>query len=208
VKLDGGIYYIPDDALPPLRKNTKRFSNNNLLNVLKDEKDGKIKGGIYHKVQVNLTYNSNHIEGNKLTEGQTRFIFDTKTIGPDANGVLVDDVVETTNHFRCIDLIIDESKKPLTESFIRKLHDILKSGTSQTLLAWFKVGDYKLKPNEAGGAETCKPKEVAGAIKTLLAEYNAKPQKTLEDIIDFHQRFEKIHLFQDGNGRVGRLLMQ
>ena len=206
-KLSGGIYLIPGDMLPPERKNARKFSDNNLLNTLKAEKEGKVKGGIYHKLQVNLTYNSNHIEGSKLNEDQTRFIFETDTIGADVSGVPIDDVVETTNHFRCIDLIIDEAKKPLTESLIKRLHGILKSGTSQARLAWFKIGDYKSRPNEVGGEETCKPKEVAARIRELLDEYGVRQKKALEDIIDFHQRFEKIHPFQDGNGRVGRLVM-
>jgi Fic family protein len=177
------------------------------LNILKAEKEDKVKGGIYHKVQVNLTYNSNHIEGSKLTEDQTRFIFETNTLGADLSGVPIDDIVEASNHFRCIDLTIDEAKKPLTETLIKKLHLVLKSGTSQARLAWFKVGDYKLKANEVGGESTCSPSDVADRMKELLAEYNAKEIKTLADIIDFHQHFEKIHPFQDGNGRVGRLIM-
>ena len=207
IKLEGKRYLIPEDTLPPGRKNAKKFSDNNLLNVLKTERDGKVKGGIYHKVQVNLTYNSNHIEGSKLTEDQTRFIFETNTIGADLSGVPVDDVVETSNHFCCIDLIIDDAKKVLTESLIKKLHEILKSGTSQSRVAWFRIGDCKLKPNEVGGEMTCPPKEVEAHIRELLEEYNAKEKKTIEDIVDFHQRFEKIHPFQDGNGRVGRLIM-
>ncbi|MDR2047191.1 MAG: Fic family protein [Clostridiales bacterium] len=206
-KLEGERYLIPEGTMIPERKNAKKFSDNNLLNRLKDEKDGKVKGGIYHKVQVNLTYNSNHIEGSKLTEDQTRFIFETNTVGADLSGVPVDDIVEATNHFRCIDLVIDEAKKPLTETLIKKLHSVLKSGTSQARLAWFRVGDYKIKANEVGGESTCPPSEVAERVKELLAEYNAREHKTLADIIDFHQRFEKIHPFQDGNGRVGRLIM-
>ena len=206
-KFEGERYLIPEDNLPPERKNARKFSDNNLLNIFKAEKDGKVKGGIYHKLQINLTYNSNRIEGSKLTEDQTRFIFETKTLGADFNGVPVDDVVETTNHFRCIDIIIDEAKKPLTERLIKKLHYILKSGTTQAQVTWFKVGDYKLKPNEVGGETTCPPKEVEKRMRELLDEYNAKEKKTLEDIVDFHQRFEKMHPFQDGNGRVGRLVM-
>jgi Fic family protein len=206
-KLENERYLIPENTMPPERKNARKFSDNNLLNILKAEKDGKVKGGIYHKVQVNLTYNSNHIEGSKLTEDQTRFIFETNTVGADLSGVPVDDIVETTNHFRCIDIVIDEAKKTLTETLIKKLHSVLKSGTSQARLQWFKVGDYKLRANEVGGESTCPPNEVEVRTKELLAEYNAKGQKTLDDIIDFHQRFEKIHPFQDGNGRVGRLIM-
>ena len=205
--LTGKTWNVPEDALPPERKNARKFSDNNLLNVLKDEKDGKLKGGIYHKVQVNLTYNSNHIEGSKLTEDQTRRIFETNTIGADSGSVNVDDIVETANHFRCIDYIIDNAKKTLTETAIKTLHLMLKSGTGDSAKNWFKVGDYKLKPNEVGGEATCPPAEVGKEIKALLEEYNGKDKRGIEDIIDFHQRFEKIHPFQDGNGRVGRLVM-
>ncbi|MDR0697086.1 MAG: Fic family protein [Christensenellaceae bacterium] len=206
-RLDGKRYLIPDGTPIPERKNAKKFSDNHLLNRLKDEKEGKVKGGIYHKVQVNLTYNSNHIEGIKLTEDQTRFIFETNTVGADFSGVPVDDIVEAINHFRCIDIAIDNAKKPLTETLIKKFHLLLKSGTSQSRLAWFKVGDYKIIPNEVGGESTCLPREVRKKMKELLAEYNAKGKKTLYDIIDFHQRLEKIHPFQDGNGRIGRLII-
>ncbi|MDR0723565.1 MAG: Fic family protein [Endomicrobium sp.] len=203
----GHSYLISEDALPHERKNAKKFSDNNLLNILKNEKDAKIKGRIYHKVQVDLTYNSNHIEGSKLTKDQTRFIFETNTIGIDTSGIPVDDIVETVNHFCCIDFIIDNAKKPLTESIIKNLHKILKTGTSQARQKWFKIGDYKLKANEVGGQETCNPKDVPKKIKELLTKYVAKQKKTIEDIIEFHQKFEKIHPFQDGNGRVGRLVM-
>ena len=205
--LTGKTWNVPEDALPPERKNAKKFSDSELLNVLKEEKDGKRKGGIYHKVQINLTYNSNHIEGSKLTEDQTRRIFETNTIGADDASLDVDDIVETTNHFRCIDYIIDNAKKTLTENIIKTLHLMLKSGTSDSTKAWFKVGDYKLKPNEVGGGATCPPAEVGKRMKELLAEYNSKENRSFEDVVDFHQRFEKIHPFQDGNGRVGRLVM-
>ncbi|MDR0751220.1 MAG: Fic family protein [Christensenellaceae bacterium] len=183
-----------------------KFSDNKLLNRLKEEKDAKISGGIYHKVQVKFAYNSNHIEGSKLTEEQTRFIFETNTVGADFNGASIDDIVETTNHFRCIDLVIEECEKPLTETFIKRLHSVLKSGTSDGRFEWFKIGDYKLKPNEVAGQETSPPAEVQDRIRELLNEYNARG-KGLEEIIDFHYSFEKIHPFQDGNGRVGRLIM-
>jgi Fic family protein len=204
--LTGKTWNIPEDALPPERKNAKRFSDNDLLNILKEEKDGKMRGGIYHKVQVGLTYNSNHIEGSKLTEDQTRRIFETNTIGAEDGAVNVDDVIETVNHFRCIDHIIDNAKKALTENIIKTVHLMLKSGTSDSRRSWFRVGDYKLRPNEVGGEPTCPPEEVGKKMRALLETYGSK-EKTIEDIIDLHQKFEKIHPFQDGNGRVGRLIM-
>ena len=185
----------------------KKFSDNDLLNILKYEKDGKIKGGIYHKLQISLTYSSNHIEGSKLTEDQTRRIFETNTIGTDGNYLKVDDIVETVNHFRCIDHVIDNAKKPLTENMIKALHLMLKSGTMDSTARWFRVGDYKLRANEVGGEHTCPPEEVGERMKLLIGEYNSKETKTLEDVVEFHQKFEMIHPFQDGNGRVGRLIM-
>ncbi len=178
-----------------------------LLAVLREQKEMKLKGSIYHRTQIDLTYNSNHIEGSRLTHDQTRFIFETNTIGITEESVNVDDIIETTNHFRCIDLIIDRAEEPLGEALIKELHAMLKSGTSDSRKAWFAVGEYKRLPNEVGGMETCLPEEVHPAMEALLDEYNAKEEKILEDIIDLHQRFEAIHPFQDGNGRVGRLLM-
>ena len=163
--------------------------------------------GIYHKTQIELTYNSNHIEGSSLSHDQTRYIFETNTIGMEAGVVNVDDVIETANHFRCIDMIIDNAKRVLTEKLIKELHLTLKNGTSDSRKDWFAVGDYKKFPNEVGGVDTALPEEVAGKIKALLEAYNAKSIKTLDDILDFHVKFERIHPFQDGNGRVGRLLM-
>jgi Fic family protein len=205
--ITGKTWNIPEGALPPERKNAKRFSDNDLLNVLKFEKDGKINGGIYHKVQVSLTYSSNHMEGSKLTEDQTRRIFETNTIGTDEGPLSVDDIVETVNHFRCIDYIIENAKKNLTEDMIKTLHLMLKAGTSDSTIKWFRVGEYKLRGNEVGGEATCPPAEVSIRMKDLLEWYSTKETKTLEDIIEFHHRFEKIHPFQDGNGRVGRLIM-
>lgn len=205
-ELKGKTWIIPDDALKPNRKTSKEFSDNFLLNILKEEKDMKLKGGIYHKTQIALTYNSNHIEGSTLTEDQTRMIFETNTIG-EANSINVDDIVETNNHFKCFDMIIDNAKKPLTEKLIKELHYKLKSGTSDDRISWFNVGEYKKLPNEVGGNETCPPNKVASEVKKLLAKYNSKEKKTIEDIIEFHKDFESIHPFQDGNGRVGRLIM-
>jgi Fic family protein len=204
--LTGKTWNVPDDALPPERKNAKKFSDNDLLNVLKEEKDSKIKGGIYHKLQINLTYNSNHIEGSKLTEDQTRMIFETKTIDS-IDTTNVDDIFETVNHFRCIDYMIDNAKNTLTEEMIKTFHMILKSGTSDSTIRWFRVGDYKLRPNEIGGEKTCPPAEVGERMRAILKEYHSHDTKTLEDVVEFHQRFETIHPFQDGNGRVGRLIM-
>ena len=203
--LTGKTWNIPADAVLPKRGANKKISQ--LLNVLREQKSSRLKGSIYHRTQIDLTYNSNHIEGSKLTHDQTRYIFETNTIGITDQAVNVDDIVETVNHFRCIDYIIDHAEEKLTESLIRQLHLILKSGTSDSKKDWFMVGDYKRLPNEVGGMDTCPPEEVHKQIKALLSEYNAIRQRTLEDILDFHVRFERIHPFQDGNGRVGRLIM-
>ena len=204
--LVGKTWNIPADAELPSRKPRQRKAMP-LLVVLRQEKEAKLKGGIYHKTQIDLTYNSNHIEGSRLTHDQTRYIFETNTIGIEGESVRVDDIIETTNHFRCIDLIIDRADERLTESLIKELHLILKSGTSDSRKDWFTVGDYKRLPNEVGGNETTAPEDVHREIKALLKEYNGKKKKSFEDIIDLHQRFEAIHPFQDGNGRVGRLVM-
>ena len=178
-----------------------------LLNALREEKAGQIKGGIYHKVQVELTYNSNHIEGSRLTHDQTRYIYETNTIGME-NGVLnVDDIVETANHFQCIDLIIDHAEQSLTEDFIKLLHRTLKTGTSDSRKDWFAVGEYKKLPNEVGGRSTTPPEQVAEKMRELLKQYALTDKKTLKDLVEFHDQFECIHPFQDGNGRVGRLLL-
>lgn len=205
--LEGKIWKIPSTAQKPERKPRHSSAEETLLAFLKREKEAGLKGGIYHKIQIDLTYNSNHIEGSNLTHDQTRYIFETKTLGVTDKAVKVDDIVETVNHFRCIDLIIEGAHTKLTESFIKQLHFILKSGTTDSQKSWFRVGDYKMLENEVGGSETTKPVEVAGAIKSLLKEYNSKTKITFDDILDFHVRFESIHPFQDGNGRVGRLIM-
>lgn len=203
--IEGGAWNIPADAVLPARKRpTQAFP---LLSALKEQKAGNVKGGIYHRLQIELTYNSNHIEGSRLTHDQTRYIFETNTIGMSGQAVNVDDIIETTNHFRAIDYIIDESDGILTEAFIKRLHRILKSGTSDERKAWFNVGNYKRLPNEVGGMDTTAPELVRTEMKLLLKDYNAKERPTFEDILDFHQRFESIHPFQDGNGRVGRLIM-
>ncbi|WP_243231353.1 Fic family protein [Flavobacterium pectinovorum] len=204
--LTGKTWNIPEDTTLA-EKGNKKFSNNILLNLLKEQKEMKLKGGIYHRTQIDFTYNSNRIEGSKLTQEQTRFIFETNTIGSSKESVNVDDIIETSNHFRCIDLIIDKAKSKLTEGLIKELHFLLKSGTSDSRKDWFNVGNYKKLPNEVGGNETCPPNKVSAKIKELLFNYHKKEKKTFEDIIAFHQQFEIIHPFQDGNGRVGRLIM-
>ena len=204
--LIGKTWSIPADAELPGRKSRQRKSMP-LLVALRQEKEAKLKGGIYHKTQIDLTYNSNHIEGSRLTHDQTRYIFETNTIGIEGESVRVDDIIETTNHFRCIDLIIDRAEEKLTESLIKELHSILKMGTSDSRKEWFTVGDYKCLPNEVGGNETTAPEDVHREMRALLKGYNGKKRKSFEDIIDLHQRFEAIHPFQDGNGRVGRLVM-
>ena len=204
--LVGKTWNIPAEAELPGRKPRRRKAMP-LLVVLRQEKEAKLNGGIYHKTQIDLTYNSNHIEGSRLTHDQTRYIFETNTIGIEGESVRVDDIIETSNHFRCIDLIIDRAEERLTESLIKELHLILKSGTSDSRKDWFTVGDYKRLPNEVGGNETTAPEDVHREMQALLKEYNGKKQKSFEDIIDLHQRFESIHPFQDGNGRVGRLVM-
>ena len=178
-----------------------------LLDILQEEKSSGYSGGIYHKTQIELTYNSNHIEGSSLTHEQTIYIFETNTIGAETGNLNVDDVIETANHFRLVSLIIDNAKSVLTEKFIKELHLILKNGTSDSRKEWFAVGDYKKLPNEVGGRNTVIPEEVSDKMKELLNEYNAKEEISFEDILDFHVKFEKIHPFQDGNGRVGRLIM-
>ena len=205
--LTGKTWNIPENARKPERANKKVHEPATLLEILEDEKNRKYPGGIYHKTQIELTYNSNHMEGSRLTHDQTRYIFETNTIGVENEVLNVDDVIETANHFRCIDLMIDEAKAALTEKFIKELHFILKTGTSDSRLHWFAVGEYKTRANEVGGMATALPGEVAGQMKQLLAEYNAKKDKTLEDILEFHVKFERIHPFQDGNGRVGRLIL-
>ena len=204
--LEGKTWKIPEEAEKPMRKKREDASNT-LLDILKEEKKAKLRGGIYHRVQVDLTYNSNHIEGSRLTHDQTRYIYETNTIGIVDEAVRVDDIIETTNHFRCIDFIIDKANASLSETVIKQLHYLLKSGTSDSRKDWFAVGEYKKLPNEVGGMDTAMPEDVSKEIKNLLAWYNAIENVTLEDIIEFHVRFEKIHPFQDGNGRVGRLIM-
>ena len=203
----GKTWNIPADAQKPARLPKASIEEENLLSILRREKKSKLPGGIYHKIQVDLTYNSNHIEGSQLTHDQTRFIFETNTIGMTQESINVDDIVETSNHFRCIDMIIDAATYKLTETMIKQLHNALKQGTSDSRKDWFVVGDYKKLPNEVGGQETTPPSQVHNEIKRLLNEYNSIESVTLDDILNFHVRFESIHPFQDGNGRIGRLIM-
>lgn len=205
--LDGKTWRIPGDAEKPVRQIRHFAKCAPLLAVLRREKDARLSGGIYHRMQIDMTYNSNHIEGSRLSHDQTRFIFETKTVGVSEQPLNVDDIIETANHFRCIDLVINGARSKLSESFIKQLHFILKTGTTDSRKTWFRTGAYKQLENEVGGSETTKPGEVAPRMKQLLAEYNAKKSVMLDDILDFHVQFEKIHPFQDGNGRVGRLIL-
>lgn len=205
--LTGKTWNIPEDTQKPDRINKKKVVPTTLLEILKAEKAAKLSGGIYHLVQIELTYNSNHIEGSRLTHDQTRYIFETNTIGIENCAVKVDDIVETANHFRCIDMVIDNASRSVTEVFIKDLHRTLKNGTTDSRLDWFAVGDYKKRPNTVGGLFTAQPEEVAEKMRILIAAYNAKKEKSFDDLLDFHYRFERIHPFQDGNGRVGRLLL-
>ena len=205
--LTGKTWNIPENENKPERSNKKKAQDESLIGILQAERKNRQSGGIYHKTQIDLTYNSNHIEGSRLTHDQTRYIFETNTIGVGNEVLNVDDVIETANHFRCIDVIIDYAKANLTEKFIKELHFMLKMGTSDSRKDWFAVGDYKKRPNEVGGMNTTLPEDVAKEMKALLSAYNEKEEKTFEDILDFHVKFERIHPFQDGNGRVGRLIM-
>ena len=205
--LEGGVWKIPVVAKKPARANEKE-NKNYLLERLREEKEHGIKGGIYHKLQIDLTYNSNHMEGSELTHDQTRYIFETRTIGAEnANeSIKVDDIVETINHFSMIDRVIDFANYKLSETFIKELHKILKTGTSDSRLSWFKVGDYKRRVNAVGDIETTSPRLVPQEMKKLVDEYNKKEKHSFEEIIEFHVKFERIHPFQEGNGRVGRMI--
>lgn len=183
----------------------REISDNPLLRILRDEKSAGISGGLYHELQVRMTYNSNHIEGSRLTEEQTRRIFETNMVDI-GDGIPVDDILETVHHFRAIDVVIDRAEEELSEEIIKQLHYVLKHDTADSRLPWFAVGDYKKRANVVGGHETVRPKDVPGRMKALLEAYNSKERVTLQDVIAFHADFEYIHPFQDGNGRVGRLV--
>lgn len=199
---EGVMWRIPEDA--PLPDEVKHSP---LLLALREQMESNMRGGIYHRTQIDLTYNSNHIEGSRLSKEQTRYIYETNTIGVTDEAVSVDDIIETTNHFRCIDFVIEHAEEPLTEEMIKRLHALLKAGTSDADRPWFAVGEYKRLPNEVGGKETAAPEDVPAAMRALLQEYTGKRQVSLEEILDFHYRMEMIHPFQDGNGRVGRLII-
>ena len=202
--LTGKTWNIPSDATLPEKGKQKVPP---LLARLRDEKESQLKGGIYHRTQIDLTYNSNHIEGSRLTKEQTRYIFETNTLNVTTEGTRVDDIMETVNHFRCIDYIIDHATEKITEPHIKQLHKILKTNTSDSQKSWFAVGDYKRLANEVGGEETALPNEVHNRMKGLLTEYNSLKSISFDNILDFHVQFERIHPFQDGNGRIGRLLI-
>ena len=205
--LKGKTWYLPENAQKPERVNKHSALPRTLLEVLKSEKASRLSGGIYHKVQIDFTYNSNHMEGSRLTHDQTRYIFETNTIGVHETTLNVDDIVETANHFRCSDLIIERAGSIISEALIKQLHAMLKNGTSDSRKDWFAVGDYKKLPNEVGGKATVLPEEVPAKMKELVAAYNAKKERTFDELLDFHYRFECLHPFQDGNGRIGRLLL-
>lgn len=205
--MEGGIWRIPQNAKKPIRSNEKN-GKNYLLERLREEKKHHIDGGIYHKLQIELTYNSNHMEGSRLTHDQTRYIFETRTIGAEDGdkALYVDDIFETVNHFSMVDRVIDFANYELSEAFIKELHKILKSGTSDSRLPYFAVGDYKKRQNTVGEIETTPPQLVAKEMKKLLDEYNKKDLHSFEEIVELHVKFERIHPFQDGNGRVGRMI--
>ena len=205
--ITGKTWNIPDDADKPGRKPRQQSVPDDLLGRLAFEKENGISGGIYHKVQIELTYNSNHIEGSRLSHEQTRYIFETNTIDAPDGSLNVDDILETVNHFRCIDLMIDQAKRPITETMIKQLHYLLKSGTADSRKSWFAVGDYKKLANEVGGRETTAPKDVPKKMKELISDYKNPETVDFDELLDFHYRFESIHPFQDGNGRVGRLVL-
>lgn len=202
--LQGKTWNIPEEATLPKRG---RGKVSKLLGRLREEKEMQLRGGIYHRIQIDLTYNSNHIEGSRLSKEQTRHIFETNTLNITTESARVDDIIETVNHFRCIDYVIDHATDRISENHIKQLHSILKTNTSDSQKKWFAVGEYKKLPNEVGGIDTAQPEDVHKRMKEVVDEYNEKAHVDLEDILEFHVQFERIHPFQDGNGRVGRLLM-
>lgn len=205
--LTGKTWNIPADAEKPVRSNAKKQADSPLLSRLREEKASETKGGIYHKIQVELAYNSNRIEGSRLSLDQTRLIFETATIGAGDGPVRVDDILETQNHFRAVDYVIDHAQQPLSEGMIKELHRILKAGTTDSVKDWFAVGGYKRLPNEVAGRKTTQPEDVDREVSALLKKYDPRKKHSFSDILGFHVAFERIHPFQDGNGRVGRLVM-
>lgn len=204
--LTGKTWNIPIGSSLPKRRNGKTHKSA-LLTALQEQQKARLHGNIYHRTQIELTYNSNHMEGSRLTHEQTRFIFETNTIGVERESLNIDDIIETCNHFRCIDMIIERAEERLSEALIWELHRTLKSGTSDARKEWFAVGEYKKLPNEVGGMDTTEPEDVARFMKQLIRGYNGIRHKKLDDILHFHHRFECIHPFQDGNGQIGRLIM-
>ena len=202
--LTGKTWNIPAEAALP-KRGKKKVSP--LLSALRDQKESGMKGGIYHRVQIDLTYNSNHIEGSRLTKEQTRFIFETSTLGVTTENTRIDDIMETVNHFRCIDYVIDHATDIITEAHVKQLHLLLKTNTSDSQKSWFAVGDYKRLANSVGEEETARPEEVHKQMKALLLSYYSIECPDFDALLDFHVRFERIHPFQDGNGRIGRLLL-
>lgn len=196
-------------SIDELLKDDDNFdiSKVNLLKVLREQKEMKLKGSLYHNTQIIFSYNTNHIEGSRLTENQTRFIYETNTILFETNEIArVDDILETTNHFKMVDYVLDVAEEQLSEEIIKEFHKILKEGTSDSRKDWFNVGEYKKLPNEAGNIKTSLPKNVQRDIRKLLEWYNSLKNVSIYEIIEFHSKFEKIHPFQDGNGRVGRII--
>ena len=202
--LTGKTWNIPAEAALP-KRGKKKVSP--LLSALRDQKESGMKGGIYHRIQIDLTYNSNHIEGSRLTKEQTRFIFETSTLGVTTENTRIDDIMETVNHFRCIDYVIDHATDIITEAHVKQLHLLLKTNTSDSQQSWFAVGDYKRLANSVGEEETARPEEVHKQMKALLLSYYSIECPDFDALLDFHVRFERIHPFQDGNGRIGRLLL-
>ncbi len=206
VKLQGKTWLIPINSKKPQRLN-KKGNKNYLLDSLKNEKKSAKAAGLYDKLQVDFSYNSNHMEGNKISFEQCKYLYEQNKLPEQLASLNVDDLLEVVNHFACFDMVVENAKKPLSESFIKKLHKTFKNGSSDSRVEGCKAGDYKKFPNEVGGKPTTDPKEVKIYMKSLLDEYNMIKEKTLDDILDFHYKFEKIHPFSDGNGRVGRLII-
>lgn len=205
--LKGKTWNIPENAEKPARKERQRLIPADLLGRLRLEKEQGISGGVYHKIQIEMTYNSNHMEGSRLTHEQTRYIFETNTVGVTDGDVRVDDIIETVNHFRCIDAVIGWAERPLSENMLKQLHRMLKTETADSRKKWFAVGEYKRVVNEVGGLPTVSPREVPARMKALMADYRSLHKPELDDLLEFHYRFERIHPFQDGNGRIGRLIL-
>ena len=185
------------------------ISKINVLDILREQKEMKLKGNLYHQTQVSFAYNTNHIEGSTLTEDQTRYIFETNTVLFEGDTIAkVDDILETANHFKLVDYMLDVAHKKLSEKMIKEFHKILKYATSDSRVEWFNVGEYKQRANTIGnGIKTTSPNNVEKEMSKLMDWYNSLKQITIKEIIEFHYRFESIHPFQDGNGRIGRIIM-